>query len=101
MASSKKKSRTSRQVSVPLLAGVAIALTAIGILAVLMTVQGAAPKISADQGAPGRLETSQPTIDLGRVPFDKLAEARFELANTGGDTVRLVGTPRVRMLEGC
>jgi hypothetical protein len=40
-------------------------------------------------------------VDLGRVPFDKLAEARFDLANTGGDTVRLIGAPRVRMLEGC
>ena len=57
--------------------------------------------VATDTSAPGRLVAGQPTIDLGRVPFDRMTEARFELDNTGGDVVRLVGAPKVRMLEGC
>jgi hypothetical protein len=63
---------------------------------------GDAPRtVAVDSNAPGRLVAEQTAVDLGRVPFDRQVEARFELANTGGDTVRLVGAPRVRMLEGC
>ena len=57
--------------------------------------------VATDASAPGRLVAAQPTIDLGLVPFDRMTEARFELDNTGGDVVRLVGAPKVRMLEGC
>lgn len=57
--------------------------------------------VATDASAPGRLIAEQPTIDLGLVPFDRITEARFELDNTGGDVVRLVGAPKVRMLEGC
>ena len=59
------------------------------------------PTVATEPGAPGRLVASQTTVDLGRVPFDKQVEARFDLANTGSETVRLVGAPQVRMLEGC
>jgi hypothetical protein len=58
-------------------------------------------EVTTDSAAPGRLVAEQPTVDLGRVPFDRMTEARFELDNTGGDIVRLVGAPKVRMLEGC
>jgi hypothetical protein len=77
-----------------------ILLTAVGVVGVLSSGRAGRP-IATQPGSPGRLVASQPTVDLGRVPFDVLAEARFELTNTGGDTVRLVGAPRVRMLEGC
>jgi hypothetical protein len=83
------------------LAGLVAAFAAIGALAFLLLADSSAPSVPSEAGAPGRLVTSQSTIDLGQVPFDKLAEARFELGNTGGGTVRLVGAPRVRMLEGC
>ena len=58
-------------------------------------------EVTADIGAPARLVASSATVDLGRVPFDKMVEAQFELANTGGGTVRLTGAPKVQMLEGC
>jgi hypothetical protein len=84
----------------PLVVGfVVVTIVAIGAALLL---SGHVPhEVPVDPAAPGRLTTDQATVDLGRVPFDKLAEARFELANTGGDVVRLVGAPRVRMLEGC
>ena|SRR5215216_262062 len=87
----------------PLLAVLAVAtilLAAIGGAALLLA-GGARPVGQIDPGTSGRLVATQPTIDLGQVPFDKPTEARFELANTGGETVRLVGAPKVRMLEGC
>jgi hypothetical protein len=35
------------------------------------------------------------------VPFDVIAEGQFELTNTDVRPVRLLGSPDVRMLEGC
>ena len=58
-------------------------------------------QVTADLDAPARLVASSATVDLGRVPFDKMVEAQFELANTGGGAVRLTGAPKVQMLEGC
>jgi hypothetical protein len=90
-----------------MLAGLVVLLAAIGVVAALAIVSGSQSAVTTpsavttEPGAPGRLVASQSTIDLGQVPFDRPAEARFELANTGADTVRLVGAPRVRMLEGC
>ena len=49
----------------------------------------------------GQLIAAQPVVDLGRVPFDRQAEARFVLENTGGQPVRVVGAPTVKTLEGC
>jgi hypothetical protein len=79
--------------------GLAVALVA-G-LAALLWGQTPSRDIASDVSAPGRLVAVQSTVDLRRVPFDRMTEARFELDNTGGDVVRLVGAPKVRMLEGC
>ena len=57
--------------------------------------------VGTDPDAPGRLVAAQTVVDLGRVPFDKPVEARFELANTGGTTVQLVDRPLVKTREGC
>jgi hypothetical protein len=78
-----------------------VALVAIAAGAVLVVSSTTPDAVPIDPTAPGRLVTDQSTVDLGRVAFDRLAEARFELVNTGGETVRLVGGPHVRMLEGC
>lgn len=59
------------------------------------------PQPVADAGEPGRLEARPAMIDLGRVPFDRPVEARYELVNTGGQPVRLLGAPAVKTLEGC
>lgn len=81
------------------LIGAAIVLViSLGTLAWMLT---PGQTVATDPAAPGRLAVEQATVDLGRVPFDQLVEARFALGNTGGDIVRLVGAPRVRMLEGC
>lgn len=57
--------------------------------------------LAVDPPTPGRLAAAAATVDLGRVPFDQTAEARYELVNTGGRDVRLVGKPTVKTLEGC
>jgi hypothetical protein len=59
------------------------------------------PPATVDPSAAGRLEATETMVDLGRVPFDKPVEARFELANSGGSPVRLIGKPQVKLLEGC
>lgn len=59
------------------------------------------PAPAAEGGAGGGLVAKAATVDLGRVPFDKQVEARFELTNTGGKPIRLTAQPQVRMLEGC
>lgn len=84
----------------PVLAG-ALAVVALALAAAALWLPGSSRVVEVEPGAPGRLVAEQTTVDLGRVPFDKLTEARFELANTGGGTVRLTGAPRVKMLEGC
>ena len=81
----------------------------VGIVALIVAVvqssdgstDGPTGTVASDPQAPGRLVAQAATIDLGRVPFEQRTEARFILANTGGNTVQLVGAPRVRMLEGC
>jgi hypothetical protein len=78
----------------------AVAVLALGLLTILWLRPDPA-RVPADAGTPGRLVASTATVDLGRVPFDELVEAHFELANTGGGTVRLTGKPKVQMLEGC
>jgi hypothetical protein len=57
--------------------------------------------IVIDPAAPGGLIAARAVVDLGRVPFDRRADAVFELVNTGGTPVRLVKAPTVAMLEGC
>lgn len=88
--------------------GSPLLLIAVGMLAVVAAavaffwpLSGQPPEsTTTDSGAPGRLAASQPIVDLGRVPFDKMVEANFELANVGGRPVRL-GKPSVKTIEGC
>ncbi len=47
------------------------------------------------------LVAKETTIDLGRVPFDRQVEARFELTNAGSKPIRFTTPPQVKMLEGC
>lgn len=96
-ARSRARNRGRRRVL--LLLGLAVALAA-GVAA-LFWAQTPNREVATDSSAPGRLVAEQPLVDLGRVPFDRMTEARFELDNAGGDVVRLVGAPKVRMLEGC
>jgi len=49
----------------------------------------------------GRLVAVEPTIDLGRVPFDRVQEARFVLVNSGGAAVHIMASPAIKTLEGC
>ena len=74
----------------------------IAVAGIVWVLLGGTGQLAAtDPDASGRLIAQATTVDLGRVPFDQLTEARFDLVNTGGSTVRLIGAPRVRMLEGC
>ena len=62
-----------------------------------------APK-SADavvSAAPAGLVAAIPSVELGRVPFDRMVEARYELTNVSAQTIKLTAPPEVTMLEGC
>ncbi|MCC6177551.1 MAG: hypothetical protein IT305_19805 [Chloroflexi bacterium] len=76
-------------------------LLVLTVVAAIFWLRSVSEPVATEPGTPGRLVASASTIDLGRVPFDQLAEARFELANPGDTTVRLIGAPKVQMLEGC
>jgi hypothetical protein len=67
----------------------------------LVQPRGEQPRSADAPSGPGRLVAAQSTVDLGRVPFDRTVEGRFELTNTGGSPVKLAGKPRVQTLEGC
>lgn len=97
-----KRTRTAHQHSASrplLLVGSLLILTVIA--AAFFWMQAGTERIATDASAPGRLVASDTTVDLGRVPFDKMVEGKFTLANTGGQPVRLTGNPKVQMLEGC
>ncbi|MHB0869824.1 MAG: hypothetical protein ACYC66_10525 [Chloroflexota bacterium] len=49
----------------------------------------------------GELTFSPESVDLGRIPLDKLAVARFQMRNVGGKPVKIVATPGVKVVEGC
>lgn len=80
------------------------ALVSVGVLLLvaaggLLWARATPPEVEG--AAPGQLEARQALVDLGRVPFDQLVEGHFELTNSGRQTVRLLGKPEVRTLEGC
>ncbi len=71
-------------------------------VAVLLLSAGCSSTPTApDPGAgTGRVEAQPSALDLGRVPFDVMAEGRFELVNSGGSTIHL-GKPTVKTVSGC
>ncbi len=89
----------------PRLPRAAVGGTVVALLLVLVGCSSPAPApppADASTGAAsGGLVAKQATVDLGRVPFDKQVEARFELTNTGARPIRLTAQPQVKMLEGC
>ncbi|MBI3978479.1 MAG: hypothetical protein HY331_09870 [Chloroflexi bacterium] len=56
---------------------------------------------AVDANTPGRLVASTEVVDLGRVPFDREVQARYELVNAGGRPIKLIAAPEVKTLEGC
>jgi len=60
----------------------------------------AASGSSALAGAP-RLSADKPQIDLGDVRLGQTVQASFEIANTGGQTLRLAQAPAIEVVEGC
>jgi hypothetical protein len=57
--------------------------------------------VSTSATSAGVLVPQSTSVDLGNVPFDVPAQGQFELVNTGTQPVKLLGTPQVKMLEGC
>jgi len=47
------------------------------------------------------LTVDRELIDFGEVPVEKVVKATFLLQNTGGDTLRIISQPQVRVVEGC
>jgi hypothetical protein len=50
---------------------------------------------------PGVLIPESPVINLGNVGLNVQNEAEFDLVNSGGQPVTILGLPRVTILEGC
>jgi hypothetical protein len=100
MSGRSRSNRSRRDARSLIVLGGLLTLVITGIVA-FVWLQSTKPQVAADGDAPGRLVAASATVDLGRVPFDKMVEAQFELANPGGGTVRLTGSPKVQMLEGC
>jgi hypothetical protein len=50
---------------------------------------------------PGVLIPQAPVINLGNVPLNVQSEAEFDLVNSGGQPVNILGLPHVTILEGC
>jgi hypothetical protein len=50
---------------------------------------------------PGVLIPQAPIINLGNVPVNVQSEAEFDLVNSGGQPVTILGLPHVQILEGC
>lgn len=61
----------------------------------------AKPADAVVSAAPAGLVAAISSVDLGRVPFDRMVEARYELTNLSAQTIRLTAPPEVKMLEGC
>lgn len=55
---------------------------------------------SASSGTP-RLVLDRDTVDLGHLGFETPARVVFTLRNEGDGPLRIVGVPRVRVLQGC
>ena len=84
-------------------------LVAVGGLAVIILVVVAiAQPWSGDQpqatpqvvGSP-RLTVDQTTIDAGYVKYDVPIRTAFRLSNVGDQPLKIVGTPQVRLVQGC
>ncbi len=73
-------------------------LAAVGLLLIAAC---SSPQATTPTGTgAGRIDPQPTALDLGRVPFDAMTEARYELVNTGSGTVHL-GKPTVKLLSGC
>jgi hypothetical protein len=51
--------------------------------------------------AGGRLSVDRDSLDFGRVPLDKAVRAEFTLKNEGDQPLRILGEPRVELVQGC
>lgn len=107
-----KRHKTRKLSALPRLVVLAGGVLLLGLLAFVAWPRAETPGATApasaanplppvDPSAPGRLSAVETTVDLGRVPFDRTVEGRYELTNTGGGPVRLVDAPQVKTLEGC
>lgn len=85
----------------PTVTGRAAAFLGAVLLASALTACAGQAARPADTAAPGRIAVTNPTVDLGNVPFKDQKEARFELTNTGGKVVRIVDQPETKLLQGC
>jgi hypothetical protein len=62
-----------------------------------------APRSSNSSAASsaGALAPTSATVNPGKVPFNVQAEGQFDLLNSSTQPVKVLGAPRVTMLEGC
>lgn len=95
MSKTPKKAKR-RSVSIPLLAlAGGIVLIVAGML---FTLQGTGG--SEGDGVPD-IAISPATIDYGDIKLDTPLTFQIEVANQGGETLRIEGEPYLEVLEGC
>ncbi len=71
-------------------------------IAIWVTLQEPTPaSFAAERSGGPRLAVDKELIDFGPVSFDRMVKARFQVRNTGDQTLRLAVDPRVEAIEGC
>lgn len=104
----KTHSRKTRKImgmpvkALPWIIGVAAILL---IVVVVLLAQSSAAAIDPNftpkvKGAPS-LEVAQPFFDLGNQHFNVTVNVTYNLQNVGDQPLRVLGVPKVQVLEGC
>lgn len=93
------KSLKATDKRLPIIAGaVIVTLAFLGL--VFATVQRPAPYVPEVIGSPNA-ELSTTSIDHGDVQMEQTVESLFTITNTGDQTLRIFGEPRVELVRGC
>ena len=98
MAKTKKQFEPRRKIPawLFLVAGVVlIGAAAFGIWVVMQT------PARTGSGIGPQLAVSQERIELGKVPFNQMVQAQFQIKNTGDQALTLDASDPVRAIEGC
>ena len=90
------------RLAVPIVAGVAVLATIVGVLLLSNLGRG-----SSSAGSPAQV-TGQPVlaldreqINFGKVPLDKPVKATFKISNAGDRPLQILNQPVVEVKQGC
>lgn len=104
--SRRRKRRKQRQAPSrrgPLLvvaAGGALLLAAVALI-LTQTLFAGEPAVTPQVAGSPRLMVDQTTIDEGYVRYNVPIRTTFRLSNVGDQPLKILGTPQVRLVDGC